>query len=681
MFEELPKLYDHKLHEEPITKRWLEADAFAAVPDAPRRALRHHDAPAQRHRRPPHGPRHGQRHAGPPHPLAPDDGRQHPLDARHRPRRDRHPGGRREAALRARGQDAPRHRPRGARGPDPGLEGRIPGAHHPPAAEHGLFLRLEAPALHDGRRSAPGPSARRSSACSATGSSTAATAWSTGTASSRRPSPTTRSSTRRSRDTSGTSSTRSSTRGRASPPSSTVATTRPETMLGDTAVAVPSRSGRRARTAGSRPSRNGWRRRRRRTGPSSRPPWSASRSAGRPSSRASSSSGTWRARGRKVLLPLLDRPIPLILDEWADPALGSGCVKITPGPRPQRLRRSGSATRTTIGIINILNPDGTLNANAGPYAGPRPLRGPEAGRRRPQGPRAHRGHRGPGDRDRPLRPVEDPDRALSSPSSGSSGWATSRAASSAAPGRGRNSARRAWPRPPSTPSGDDYRSPSGPPADLPSRPRPLRRDLPQLAGREARLVHQPPALVGPPHPHLARESRRAPRSTGAVAALPRSGDTGLCMPGSPTPRGASTARHRPRASGPRPALRPSRLVSGTRRPRRTPRGAPRGGRSRPGPRRPRHLVQLGPLAVQHARLARPGDGGARPRPAAPRPRRRPATIAWAIYYPGSCLVTARDIITLWVARMQIMGLYLLGRRARSPTASSTPTSRTARASG
>ena len=30
------------------------------------------------------------------------------------------------------------------------------------------------------------------------------------------------------------------------------------------------------------------------------------------------------------------------------------------------------------------------------------------------------------------------------------------------------------------------------------------------------------------------------------------------------------------------------------------------------------------------------------------------------YYPGSCLVTARDIITLWVARMMLMGLYLLG---------------------
>ncbi len=34
--------------------------------------------------------------------------------------------------------------------------------------------------------------------------------------------------------------------------------------------------------------------------------------------------------------------------------------------------------------------------------------------------------------------------------------------------------------------------------------------------------------------------------------------------------------------------------------------------------------------------------------------------ALSYYYPGSCLVTARDIITLWVARMMIMGLYLLG---------------------
>ena len=72
--------------------------------------------------------------------------------------------------------------------------------------------------------------------------------------------------------------------------------------------------------------------------------------------------------GRKVLLPLLNREIPLILDEWAKPELGSGCVKITPGHDPNDYdvwKRHGGA----IDIINILNPDGTLNANAGPYAG------------------------------------------------------------------------------------------------------------------------------------------------------------------------------------------------------------------------------------------------------------------------------------------------------------------------
>ena len=34
--------------------------------------------------------------------------------------------------------------------------------------------------------------------------------------------------------------------------------------------------------------------------------------------------------GRKLLLPLLEREIPLVADEWAKPELGSGCVKITP---------------------------------------------------------------------------------------------------------------------------------------------------------------------------------------------------------------------------------------------------------------------------------------------------------------------------------------------------------------
>ncbi len=70
--------------------------------------------------------------------------------------------------------------------------------------------------------------------------------------------------------------------------------------------------------------------------------------------------------GRMVLLPLLDRPIPLVADEWAKPELGSGCVKITPA-HDQNDYEVGK--RCDLPMINILNPDGTLNSNAGPYQG------------------------------------------------------------------------------------------------------------------------------------------------------------------------------------------------------------------------------------------------------------------------------------------------------------------------
>lgn len=71
-------------------------------------------------------------------------------------------------------------------------------------------------------------------------------------------------------------------------------------------------------------------------------------------------------QGRKVTLPLTGRTIPLIVDEWADPSLGTGCVKITPAHDPndydvwQRHR--------AIGAINVLNGNGTISA-AGPYLG------------------------------------------------------------------------------------------------------------------------------------------------------------------------------------------------------------------------------------------------------------------------------------------------------------------------
>jgi valyl-tRNA synthetase len=70
--------------------------------------------------------------------------------------------------------------------------------------------------------------------------------------------------------------------------------------------------------------------------------------------------------GRHVRLPLLGRAIPLVADEWAKPELGSGCVKITPAHDPNDY---DVGRRCSLPMINILNPEGTLNGEAGPYQG------------------------------------------------------------------------------------------------------------------------------------------------------------------------------------------------------------------------------------------------------------------------------------------------------------------------
>jgi valyl-tRNA synthetase len=70
--------------------------------------------------------------------------------------------------------------------------------------------------------------------------------------------------------------------------------------------------------------------------------------------------------GRRLLLPLANREIPLIADSWPKPELGSGCVKITPAHDPNDYE---VGKRHQLAMINILNPDGTLNAEAGAYAG------------------------------------------------------------------------------------------------------------------------------------------------------------------------------------------------------------------------------------------------------------------------------------------------------------------------
>jgi valyl-tRNA synthetase len=71
--------------------------------------------------------------------------------------------------------------------------------------------------------------------------------------------------------------------------------------------------------------------------------------------------------GRKLMLPLQDREIPLIADTWAKPELGTGAVKITPAHDPNDY--AVWERNKAIGLVNILNPDGTLNDAAGKYKG------------------------------------------------------------------------------------------------------------------------------------------------------------------------------------------------------------------------------------------------------------------------------------------------------------------------
>ena len=98
-----------------------------------------------------------------------------------------------------------------------------------------------------------------------------------------------------------------------------VSTTRPETILGDTAVAVNPEDERYAHLI-----------------------------------------------GKTALVPILEREIPVIADEHVDPQFGTGALKVTPGHDPNDYL---IAQRHNLPYVNITNEDGTLNAAAGPYAG------------------------------------------------------------------------------------------------------------------------------------------------------------------------------------------------------------------------------------------------------------------------------------------------------------------------
>ena len=98
-----------------------------------------------------------------------------------------------------------------------------------------------------------------------------------------------------------------------------VATTRPETMLGDTAVAV------------------------------------------NPSDKRYTS-----LVGKNIVLPLVGRLIPIIADRYVEKAFGTGAVKITPAHDPNDFE---VGIRHDLPVIKVMNDDGTMNENAGKYDG------------------------------------------------------------------------------------------------------------------------------------------------------------------------------------------------------------------------------------------------------------------------------------------------------------------------
>jgi len=70
--------------------------------------------------------------------------------------------------------------------------------------------------------------------------------------------------------------------------------------------------------------------------------------------------------GKTVVLPIINREIPVVADEAVDPAFGTGALKITPGHDPVDFE---VGQRHNLEVINTINADATMNENAGPYTG------------------------------------------------------------------------------------------------------------------------------------------------------------------------------------------------------------------------------------------------------------------------------------------------------------------------
>lgn len=70
--------------------------------------------------------------------------------------------------------------------------------------------------------------------------------------------------------------------------------------------------------------------------------------------------------GKSVILPVVGKLIPIVGDEHADMEFGTGCVKITPAHDPNDFE---VGLRHNLPVVRVMNDDGTMNENAGKYAG------------------------------------------------------------------------------------------------------------------------------------------------------------------------------------------------------------------------------------------------------------------------------------------------------------------------
>ena len=70
--------------------------------------------------------------------------------------------------------------------------------------------------------------------------------------------------------------------------------------------------------------------------------------------------------GKKAIVPIVGREIPIILDDYVDPAFGTGCLKVTPAHDPND---KALGERHQLEVIDVFHPDGRLNEHAGDWEG------------------------------------------------------------------------------------------------------------------------------------------------------------------------------------------------------------------------------------------------------------------------------------------------------------------------